>query len=286
MKKYLFTACAAILALALTACGGGGMMGLEVEDESSAQLTAEKADDGDFVLSGTLVVEEGNLISIESALEEGEITLGFIENAEEQDISMDMDEILSEEAVWEGSVVVGESFTIELQPGTYSIRVVAVGKVTGTVDINVVEETGDDSGDWMKADSAKEAGTAAGLDTFVVPEGVKISLGTVEPESYRYMDGIAEASIPVGVVQMFIRKGNAELEEGDISFDSTEYAHEWTQEVEDGEVTCYGNREGEATKTIWAQGEYSYVLLAYGAGGDDDYGLPAEDVVLLVNGIS
>lgn len=51
------------------------------------------------------------------------------------------------------------------------------------------------------------------------------------------------------------------------------------------EVKCFGNREGEATKTIWTAGDYNYAVVAYGAGGDDDFGLSAEDVVTMVNAV-
>ena len=72
---------------------------------------------------------------------------------------------------------------------------------------------------------------------------------------------------------------------GDVSLDDNKYANEWTQTVAGKEVKCFGNREGEATKTIWTAGDYSYAVLAYGAGGDDDYGLSAEDVAIMVNAV-
>jgi hypothetical protein len=55
--------------------------------------------------------------------------------------------------------------------------------------------------------------------------------------------------------------------------------------VDGQQVQCFGNREGEATKTIWTDGEYNYAVLAYGAGGDDDYGLSPEDVAIMVNAL-
>ena len=51
------------------------------------------------------------------------------------------------------------------------------------------------------------------------------------------------------------------------------------------DVTCSGNREGEATKTIWTAGDYSFCILVQGLGGDDDYGLGADDLAILVGGI-
>ncbi len=100
------------------------------------------------------------------------------------------------------------------------------------------------------------------------------------------MDGIAEAVIPIGAVDMTIRKGLATAaDNGDISGDYNSYSNEWTQNIKGLEVKCYGNREGEATKTIWMVDDTCYSITAYGAGGDDDFGLSADDLSSLINGI-
>lgn len=87
---------------------------------------------------------------------------------------------------------------------------------------------------------------------------------------------------------MTIRKGKADLAdvgEGDISGDYTEYAKTWIQNIKGLEVTCYGNREGDATKTIWQSGDACYSIVVAGLGGDTDYGLSADDLNSLINGI-
>ena len=138
---------------------------------------------------------------------------------------------------------------------------------------------------WQTADSAQAAAEGAGLDGFDIVD-TEISLGKVVPEEYRYMDGIAEAVIPVGAVDMTIRKGLASAAtEGDISGDYNSYDNEWTQNIKGLEVKCAGNREGEATKTIWMVDDTCYSITAYGAGGDDDFGLSADDLSTLINGI-
>jgi hypothetical protein len=73
--------------------------------------------------------------------------------------------------------------------------------------------------------------------------------------------------------------------DGDISLDATPYKYEWTKEIDGQEVKCFGNREGEATKTIWSAGDYNYAVVAYGAGGDDDFGLREEDLVTMVQAV-
>lgn len=139
---------------------------------------------------------------------------------------------------------------------------------------------------WSDVDSAKAAAEGAGIDLFEPAEGVEISLGKVEVEQYRCMDGIAEARIPIAAVDMTIRKGKmSAATDGDISGDYGEYAHEWTQNIKGLEVKCYGNRKGESTRTIWTVDDYAYSIVAYGAGGDDDYGLDADDLNSLINAI-
>ena len=140
---------------------------------------------------------------------------------------------------------------------------------------------------WDTAKSSEEAAKGAGIDSFTVPESTEISLGKVDVAEYRYMDTIAEADVEFPAVEMTIRKGTPEYEiaEGDISGDYGEYKYDWTVDVDGQEVTCFGNREGEATKTIWTAGEYNYSITAVGLGGDDDYGLPEDDVKALVSGI-
>ena len=141
---------------------------------------------------------------------------------------------------------------------------------------------------WSDVESAEAAAEGAGIDGFEPAEGTVISLGEVKVEQYRCMDGMAEARIPIAAVDMIIRKGRPDTApegDGDISGDYGEYKNEWTQNIKGLEVKCYGNREGEATKTIWTSGDYAYCILAYGAGGDTDYGLSADDLASLINSI-
>lgn len=139
---------------------------------------------------------------------------------------------------------------------------------------------------WSDVGTADEAADGAGIDNFSAAEGVEISLGTVKPEVYRYMDGMAEARIPIAAVDMIIRKARPDTGvKGDVSGDYNEYNHFWNKEIDGAEVKCFGNREGEATKTIWTSGNYCYCILAYGAGGDDDFGLSEADLETLVKAI-
>ena len=139
---------------------------------------------------------------------------------------------------------------------------------------------------WSDVASAQEAAAGAGLDGFDVPEDAITSLGDMRVWSYRCMDGIAEAVCEFPAVEMTIRKGtSAAAQDGDISGDYNEYTHSWTQNIKGLEVTCFGNREGYATKTIWTLGDTCYSITAYGLGGDTDFGLSADDLNSLINGL-
>ncbi len=141
---------------------------------------------------------------------------------------------------------------------------------------------------WSSAASAQEAADGAGVGSFSTPVGTETSLGIMDESwaEYSYMEGLAECHCPVAAVEMFIRKGLADIaNEGDVSGDYNAYAHTWTTDINGITVTCWGNRDQEATKTIWADGDYCYSLLAIGGGGDSDFGLSPEDLAAFVSAI-
>jgi hypothetical protein len=147
---------------------------------------------------------------------------------------------------------------------------------------------------WSEASSLEEANEGAGIDPMTFAEGMEISLGELNVESYRYMDEMVELIIPVAAVDMTIRKGTSKWvmnegdgaeECGDISGDYNKYKYNWTQNIKGLEVYCYGNREGESTKTIWNVEDNYYSITAYGAGGDEDFGLNPDDINSIVNGL-
>ncbi len=137
---------------------------------------------------------------------------------------------------------------------------------------------------WSDVASAEEAADTAGVGYFTVPEGTEIALGPIKVEAWRAMEGLAEARVSFPAVDMTIRKGLKQDGE-DVSGDYGTYAHEWTVDVDGFEVTCFGNRKGEATKTIWTSDNFAYSIVVLGLGGDTDFGLSADDVVTMVQGV-
>ena len=137
---------------------------------------------------------------------------------------------------------------------------------------------------WSDVGSAEEAAKGAGIDSFVIAEDPGLDLGQLFERTYRCMDGIAEARLEYPASALTVRKGTI-AEEGDISGDYTEYANTWTQDVNGIEVTCFGNREGDATKSIWTVDNMYFSIVAEGFGGDQNFGLNAERLTAMVNSI-
>ena len=137
---------------------------------------------------------------------------------------------------------------------------------------------------WSDVESAEEAAKGAGIDSFVIAEDPGLDLGQLFERTYRCMDGIAEARLEYPASALTVRKGTI-AEEGDISGDYTEYANTWTQDVNGIEVTCFGNREGDAAKSIWTVDNMYFSIVAEGLGGDEDFGLNAERLTAMVNNI-
>ena len=98
------------------------------------------------------------------------------------------------------------------------------------------------------------------------------------------MEGVAEARLEFPASALTIRKGTV-AENGDISGDYNQYANTWSQDVDGILVTCFGNRDGEAAKAIWSSGDVFYSMTAEGLGGDQDFGLAAERMAAVVNGV-
>lgn len=200
----------------------------------------------------------------------------------------DNGEIKSQEEVYTGghgfmTFAEGDSLTLTWQDDQEKVADGMVFEYTG-----VVPEEGESgiANPWSTADSLASAAEGAGLDGFSIPEGAEISLGEVKLTEARYMEGIAEADVEFPAVSMTIRKGSASAAQaGDISGDYNEYANTWTQNIKGLEVTCFGNREGDAAKTIWQVDDTCYSITAYGLGGDEDYGLSPDDLNSLINGI-
>ena len=304
--KLLTAVAAAVMALTLAACSSSSesySLSFNILNNKEGEVVIENADKDSAVSSGALEVGEGEEILITSELEKGKVLIQIQKSAEaDTEDTNDLEPPTFDHADYEIEVEASDIAHCVPVPGEYDVNVVMQDKTSGKISMQVqplegageTDETAEAAGadgeqtNWTEAATAEEAVQGAGIDAVADMNGTVISLGelgTMGDVTYKYMDGAVQVSCPAAAVEMFVIKAKASTVNGDASFDAAEYAHEWTQDVDGQEVKCFGNREGEATKTIWTAGDYSYAVLAYGAGGDDDYGLGAEDVAIMVNAV-
>lgn len=137
MKKKSIFISLMILTLAMfvmVSCGGGTTLSADVQGEDHIVITADKAADGDFLQTGSLVVGADQQITIDSQLDPGAIQLEFI-STEGMD---DIEEIPEgSEALYTAAVNGIESQAVSFGEGEYMVRVTVTEKATGTVDIVV-----------------------------------------------------------------------------------------------------------------------------------------------------
>ena len=304
-NKTRVVAAAAVMALAMIAAGCGkaekSSITMDLSDDKKAVVEFSNAKVDEFVMGGYIRVEEGEGIEVVSDLNDGgKVLIGFIAVPDDQSADELPD---TETAKYEMMISGAATQGCTAEPGDYDLKITVQGKADGTVTLNVkplesisgLENAESPKGaegghtNWTQAATAEEAAKGAGLDSLADLNGTETTLGVLGEQgaiTYRYMDGVAQIFGPVAAVEMSVLKGKVPSgNEGDISLDSTPYKYEWTKDVDGLEVKCFGNREGEATKTIWTAGDYNYAIVAYGAGGDTDFGLREADVVTMVNAV-
>ncbi len=141
MKKALSILIAVIMVFALTACGAGNSaptLAGEVLDEKSMEITANKADPGDFVVSGSLLLEDGEQVYYDHILDSGEIEIEFIPVEEEQSKD-ELPDYENAEAAHVFDLSENGGGSAYFESGSYMVKVTAVGKekATGTVTLNI-----------------------------------------------------------------------------------------------------------------------------------------------------
>ena len=138
---------------------------------------------------------------------------------------------------------------------------------------------------WQEAATAEEAAQGAGIDGFSVVEGARLSLGAIEPWTFQYMEGIAEADSYAGASSIIVRKGTAP-DGPNIAGDYNEYPAQWGQTIKGLEVTCYGHADDAASLVLWSANGYDYSIFVRDAEDPEKASsLTADDVNSLINGI-
>ena len=285
--KIMLAAMIAASALIVTGCGESGEITMDMSDEKQSVITLKNAGKDMTSTLGTFVVEDNEEVVVEPDLEgDGKIQISFLaapEEGIEEVPETDAASVIDLEA--EGT----ENYNCYVEPGSYMLKVTVLNKSTGTVVVRTEQFQTDEYAQMSKVNSAEEAAAGAALDKFALPMDAQTDLGSVSTSkdwmNYRYMEGFAQTDFPMGAVDIVVRKGLSTINNGDVSGDTTEYTYSWTQDVNGTEAKCWGNKEGSAMKTIWTKGDYSYSITARGAGGEDDFGLSANDVAVWVAGV-
>ena len=137
MKRFISILALAVLTvslIAMTSCGKSEFSG-QVDNDKSMTINAVKADKGDYLVTGTLVVDEGEQIAIDTDLEAGEITIEFIS----ADGNENIDELpdTDAEATYTAYLSGTDSQSVSFGAGSFMIKSTVTEKATGTVNITV-----------------------------------------------------------------------------------------------------------------------------------------------------
>jgi len=137
-KRFRFFRLPGVLvlsALMLTACGASELSAENVS-EKQITITAKNAAKDDSLLTGALVVGEGEQIRISSgSMEKGTIRVEILETDEEQ--SIDQAPAMDGGAVLTADISTTEGIAGTVPVGTYMVRVTCLEKSTGTLDVVV-----------------------------------------------------------------------------------------------------------------------------------------------------
>ena len=269
-------------ALFFTGCAKSNF-GVAVNEDGDINIIAENAHNGDKGGAGTFTVEDNQQIVVESALDDGGKVKIILKDVSGLGEDASADELTGKGEVW--NVVAEGTTTIYggVPKGDYFVDAEVDGKANGTIKMRAEEIPDPDT--WDKQASKEDALAAVGMESFEIPEGAEIRLGAVTAGEYRTHEGAVKVNVAYPAVDMFVYKAAEDINGGDPTFEGNEYANEWTQDIDGITVTCYGNNEGDATKTVWTKDGYSYAIIVHGLGGEIDFGLHAEDLAAVVPGI-
>ncbi len=147
MKMNRKTAAAAILAVSMLSMSACGKTEFACTDNSEKSMTvkAEKAPKGDFFMTGTLEVDEGEQIIITSEMTKGSIKLDFI-NTEGNDDIEKLPEI-GNEAQLTVEASGSQINTCGIEEGDYMLKAEVTEKATGTVTISIQPPEGNEGTD-------------------------------------------------------------------------------------------------------------------------------------------
>ena len=159
------------MVLLLSACGQKHVFGVSTNEDNSISITADRGAKDSMGL-GYLTVGENEQVVVDATGmdKEGKLSLRFVAGV------LDSDE-LPEEPAYETTVSGGDSAVFTVEPGEYTVEVIAQSKITGTA--RVFTETAD--GTVASADSAEAVPAEAAESDLALQPGEHFE-GTVTLE--------------------------------------------------------------------------------------------------------
>lgn len=257
MKKRhisVLTTLLVLLAMTLAACGGSEFRVSE-NTEKKITLEAANADSESFLMTGTLTVAEGEQIRISSSLTKGKIRLELFRTAEEQSADS-LPEIGGDVAI-SADLASGDgptAMSYRAEAGDYMIKAACLEKATGTVEIEAVAGSGEES-----AEESEAAEEIEGIDYLALvnklhplPDGWESALAVAETTNSVGDTVEVEEKAYAAYLQL-----KADLEENDgiyLELDSARRSVAAQQDIMDRFIEKYG--ADYAAKTV-AQPGYS-----------------------------
>ena len=134
-RKSRVLAVILLAVLMLSACGRSEFGTSEITEKKMV-ITAENARKDDFFMSGSLAVEEGEMITTSAELSKGQIRVEILIEPEEQSIE-EVPEMDGEPTI-RADLKNGESVSGTVPAGSYMVKATCLEKAKGTVVIEVV----------------------------------------------------------------------------------------------------------------------------------------------------
>lgn len=138
MKRVLTASLAAVLMMAsllLPSCGKS-VFTMSKNTEKAMTIEAKNADKDAFFEVGSLVVADGEQISIKSNLEKGSVTVEIIAEPAEQSAD-ELPDLNSEPVLTSLAGVEDTTIAGTVPAGDYMVKATVTEKATGTIDIDV-----------------------------------------------------------------------------------------------------------------------------------------------------
>lgn len=136
MKRKTMTTVLFLLMLALVLAGCGKTEFGVIENTGKRMvITAQKADEGSFLTTGSLEVAEGEQITLSADLKKGTVRVEILPVEEEQ--SIDQLPELDGEPVLKADLHLTDAASAEMLPGNYLLRATCLETATGTVTVEV-----------------------------------------------------------------------------------------------------------------------------------------------------